>query len=193
MKINKLLISVISILIIGSAFFILKGRQKTSTNITYEQEILQPKTDFQSKIDEFINEGPAFLEKSTYKTIGEIINKLGRPINIKETKAKNIHNPEVTDTVYTLFYDGLHIINYTAKANDKGWIQHISITKNSYNLKYGISIGSSRKFIASTLGKPQETKDDRWIYIDSDGYEDTATFYFRNDIVTKIEWDFWID
>ena len=45
----------------------------------------------------------------------------------------------------------------------------------------------------SKLGEPPETKDDVWIYTDSDGYADTVKFYFKNDTVTKIEWDFWID
>jgi hypothetical protein len=199
MKSRKFLIGIIGLLIIISAILVLNTRQKKNIkleSIKYEQktiEGLQPKADLQAKIDEFINEGPDFLDKTIYKTNDEIIKKLGNPMNIKETKVKNIHDPEVIDTVYELFYDGLYIKNYTAIAKDKGWIEHISITKNNYNLKYGINIGNDRNHIESILGKPPETKDDVWIYTDSDGYADTVKFYFKNDTVTKIEWDFWID
>jgi hypothetical protein len=194
MKSRKLLIGVLSLLIVIFVILVLNTIQ--NKNIKYEQksiEGLHPRTDFQAKIDEFINEGPIFLNNTIYKTNDEIINKLGKPINIKETKVKNIHNPEVIDTVFELFYDGLYIKNYAAKANDKGWIENISITKNSYNLKCGINIESNRNHIKNILGEPPEKKDDVWIYTDSDGYPDSVTFYFKNDTVTKIEWNFWID
>ncbi len=142
----KLLINIFGLLIIALMILGLK----TNQNEIKEEEV-KTSEKFQSRIDEIIYR-PYNLEKSYNVTVEYIIRQLGAPTNIKVKKIKNIHNPEITDNIYYLYYDGLYLIIY--KGLYKGFVSYISTTSDKYKLKWDLKIGSSKDNILRILGSP---------------------------------------
>lgn len=147
--------------------------------------------DFQKRVNQFIYDG---LDFKLGKTRAEIISNLGNPENMEMKKVKNIHYPdEIIDEIYELFYDGLYIRIYKATAGDREFIEYLSITSDRFKIKWGLNIGSSKEEVKNILGNPIKEDSDVFTYEYTDGYPDHVYFYFRDNAVYRIDWEFWID
>lgn len=139
---------------------------------------------FASDREEFIWKGWAF---NLGKDVTEIIANLGKPGRITTKRIRNRHDPKQTDIISNLFYDGLEVATYQAGYDKKEFIILVAIKNSRYKAKFDIVIGSKKDNIISILGKPSKQKKNILTYEDKSGYAD-VNFYFRNNMVYKIEW-----
>ena len=60
-------------------------------------------------------------------------------------------------------------------------------------LPHGLDVGTSRARVEAVLGEAQDATDERYAYVDADGFPNSVEFFFRAGRVTRIEWRFWAD
>lgn len=155
--------------------------EERTEKINEEEELIKS---FTSKKEDFIWRGWAF---TLGNNVQEIIANLGKPNKIKTKNVKNRHNPKQTDKISHLYYDWLEVATYRVGDNEKEIIVLLSIKSSRYGAKFGISIGSKRDDIINVLGKPSKQKKNLLKYEHESGYAE-VNFYFRSNMVYKIEW-----
>ncbi len=144
-----------------------------------------------AKSDQFIDHGFAFKMGHTR---ARIIRNLGDPLSVSVKRAKDpspfVTNPsdEIRDEIIELVYDGLYIVLYRAAAENQELLQHVSITKDKYKLKWDLNVGVSKAAVIALLGKPSGERTDEVMYRNHQGVESYVAFHLSNDIVTKIDW-----
>lgn len=148
-----------------------------------------PVTVFQPRINQFIYDRRDFM---VGETIAEIERNLGAPLRIEREKVKNIHNPEQTDEVYELIYDGLSITVYKVTESQREIITDIAVTSDKYPMKWGLHVGIPIHTVTQNLGKPSKQGDNVYIY-GTDEAPSYVSFYHKEGIVYKIAWEFYID
>ena len=57
----------------------------------------------------------------------------------------------------------------------------------------GLDVGTPRARVEAVLGEAQDATDERYAYVDADGFPNSVEFFFRAGRVTRIEWRFWAD
>jgi hypothetical protein len=60
-------------------------------------------------------------------------------------------------------------------------------------LPHGLDVGTPRARVEAVLGEAQDASDERYAYVDADGFPNSVEFFFREGRVTRIEWRFWAD
>ena len=60
-------------------------------------------------------------------------------------------------------------------------------------LPHGLDVGTPRARVEAVLGEAQDATDERYAYVDADGFPNSVEFFFRAGRVTRIEWRFWTD
>src|SRR5258708_5272002 len=60
-------------------------------------------------------------------------------------------------------------------------------------LPHGLDVGTPRARVEAVLGEAQDATDERYAYVDADGFPNSVEFFFRAGRVTRIEWRFWAD
>lgn len=87
-----------------------------------------------------------------------------------------------------LAYPGLEIaVSRTSR------VAAVIVGAAGHALPHGLDVGAPRSRVEAVLGEAQDMTDDRYFYIDSDGFPNTVEFFFRHDRVTRIEWSFWTE
>ncbi len=146
---------------------------------------------FQEKVDEFIANG---LEFRLGKTRAEIVRNLGNPRSIKIRKVPNVHYPEeLVAEIHELFYDGLVVRLCEATEVNKEFLEYFSVTSDRYKVKWGLNIGTHKDRVRYVLGTPTKEEESLYAYKYLMGYPHYVYFYFRDDRVYEIAWEFWID
>jgi hypothetical protein len=146
---------------------------------------------FQEKVDEFVAEG---LDFKLGKTKVEIVKNLGNPKTIRIQKVPNVHYPKyIVDEIHELFYDGFYIKLYKATETNKEMVEYLSVTSDRYKVKWGLNIGTHKNKVRNLLGPPLKKEKSVYTYQDRDGYPDHVYFYFRDDRIYKIEWEYYHD
>lgn len=127
------------------------------------------------------------------ESVSDVKNSLATKPTEKISKVKNTHNPKILDTIYELVFDGLSVIVYHATFSKRDHIAYLSISSRKYNVRYGLIIGCNKEDVRKTLGEPTciEKKDDDLIYIYSNTSE--VRFYFKNSVLQRIDWQFYLD
>jgi hypothetical protein len=69
-------------------------------------------------------------------------------------------------------------------------VRRVEISEARWPLPRGLNVGVSRRQVLAALGEPQATTDLSLLYLYSDAYPDTVEFYFRDDRVHRIEWQY---
>jgi hypothetical protein len=145
--------------------------------------------EFQSRINEFINDG---LDFKLGKTIGEIKQALGQPQKSNIRKVENRHYPQI-DEIHELYYQGLYMQIYKVSATRKEFITNISISSDRYKLKWGLNVGSQKSAVKRVLGSPDKNEKNLFEYCDDITLVSCVSFHFSNEIVRKVDWDFYSD
>ena len=60
-------------------------------------------------------------------------------------------------------------------------------------LPHGLDVGTPRARVEAVLGEAQDATDERYAYVDADGFPNSVEFFFRAGRVTRIKWRFWAD
>jgi hypothetical protein len=60
-------------------------------------------------------------------------------------------------------------------------------------LPLGLDVGTPRARVEAVLGSASEMTDERYFYLDADGFPNSVEFFFRDGRVTRIEWRFWTE
>jgi len=143
------------------------------------------------KIDQFIKNG---FETKLGRTRKKIIHTLGKPeaIHVEKAKKSGIVE-EINDEIYELVYDGLTITIYRAAHENEDLLQHISLTSSVYKVKWGLNIGTTKNTVLSVLGKPSDEDEFSYMYQTQSGIDSSVRFFFKDDIVNKIDWWYSID
>ena len=107
----------------------------------------------------------------------EAIDLLGKPIKI-------INNQPFWD----LCYEGLHIQTYQNGYSEQ--IKFISLTKYKFQMELELNIGSSKDFLLSVLGEPEEIVNEEYIYsTEAKNGISYVCFYFLDEKIIKIDWE----
>ncbi len=143
-------------------------------------------SNYQQRIDEIIYEG---LDFRFGETKNDIIKNLGEPIKVIEKPIISRHRLDVSDKLYDLVYDGLEVRIYHVTSDEKELVLRILIENEKYKVKYGLNIGVTEEYVIGTLGQPSIKEKDFYEFYDSNGFA-KLRFYFKSNILSKIEWNF---
>ncbi len=146
--------------------------------------------DYPTRIDQFVHNGWNF---KMGKTAAEIKKNLGRPLLSSRRAVENIHYPERTDEIYELGYSGLAVTIYRVTETQKEIITDVAVTSGRYRLKWGIKVGSPIEDIQKNFGYPTEEHEGVISYETGEEAPSSVSFFFRNGVVYKISWSFYID
>lgn len=145
------------------------------------------------KIVQFANSGWEF---KLGRSIDEIKQNLGRPLSEEIQKVANMYTNGQVDEIHVLDYDGLSVGVYRVnEATPREILTRLAITSNKYRIKWGLNIGVAQSEVKRVLGKPQEPANGTFVYeaeyevVDSD----SVSFYFRNGVLQKIQWEWHLD
>lgn len=169
----------------------LKEIEETRQDFLYYITIgKEKKAEFQKRINEFFEDG--FVGGLGSKE-EEVIKKLGPPKKIKR-EYPNYNKPlEHNYESIDLFYDGLHINIYKDPYSLREFVSiPDGLTSDKYKMKWELNIGCSKKHVLDTLGRPSwpnRTKDSLTYYAEGNNLH----FYFKEDKLIKIEWEYYID
>lgn len=141
---------------------------------------------YQQRIDEVIYEG---LEFRLGETKNDIVNNLGEPLEIIEKSVTSRLRLDLNDKMYDLIYEGFEARIYHAITDDKELVLKILIKHDKYKVKYGLNIGATEEFVQVALGPPAIKQNNLYEYYDSNGFA-KLRFYFKDSILTMIEWSF---
>jgi hypothetical protein len=165
--------------------------QAASQSIRPEGAIARDTTNiFNAKIDDFIANGLSL--PGSRKT--EIIANLGNPDSISARALQNLHNPEVTDSVFILIYKNLKVGIYHAGFDGREFIIGALVAENRYLKHTDLGIGAAAATVESILGKPHEADDSTYVYSCGDcPIEDKVRFHLSHNLITKVEFSYGVD
>lgn len=146
--------------------------------------------DYETRVSRYILKGWNF---KLGKTIAEIKRNLGTPLSIIEQPVENIHDPDRTDTMYELRYQGLQVCVYTVTESSKEIVTDLTITSSRYPLIWGLAVGSPVGDVRAILGEPVDESRGILTYETGDAAPSSVNFFHRNGFVYKIGWVFYID
>jgi hypothetical protein len=155
------------------------GTGKTITSAAIEGQ----KTE---NIDRFMRQGPAF-------PLQEITNNLGTPLKQTVEERQNVHNKNLTDKIYKLFFGGIYLEIYHVTEMNKDIVLLLEVTGDKYPIAFGLGIGAKKNKVRAALGRPNEEKPDSWRYFASDFVMGAFEFAFQNDTVVSIKWYYSVD
>jgi hypothetical protein len=141
----------------------------------------------------FFAHGPVAAGQSR----GDLIAQFGEPDSIRAAAVPNRHDPSVTDSVFTLFYDGLTADVRRAGYDGREILASLSIASDRF-LQDGapIRIGSRLADVRSELGPPDEEAGDELIYICEEclaAGQETVRFAMLAGAVARIDLRYWVD
>lgn len=158
-----------------------------------KEKINIPDIPLNSRLEQFVNNG-LILKLGSSRS--EIFNNLGNPKSTKIEKVKNIHDPELTDEIHNLFYDGLRLKLFYSPHYKNEFIFVITVSSNKYKILWDLTVGSSKNKVRTILGAPHSEDNNVYHYIyesPESGFQDNVYFYFSNDVVESIEWSYYVD
>lgn len=127
----------------------------------------------------------------------DITARLGVPDSVRAMTVSNRHDPTVTDSVFTLFYDGIAAVVYRAGYDGKEILAAVEISDGRHlpeDAPFGI--GASAAEVVALLGEPDSAAADLLEFTCEEcmiaGHE-TVRFALRGGRVTRIELQYWID
>lgn len=143
----------------------------------------------------------------------EIRARLGPPIATRVEAIKNQHDPERTDALHVLQYDGLVLAFWVGNEEpEREFLTDISVTSARYELGWSIRVGDRKERVVRRLGSsftPVRGPDLRpWMpgaepaceddacayrYTDHAGHESHVYFSFRAGRMSRVDWVFGVD
>jgi hypothetical protein len=133
------------------------------------------------KVDDFIDAPRALFGR----TRAQIERTLGPPLRAEVSAARNPDDPRKPEALHELGYPGL-----VMRVLESAGVLRVRLTSARYRLPYGLDVGVSRDRVEEVLGEGQLVSDRRLLYLDADGFPRTVEFYFRENRVDRIEWNY---
>lgn len=130
-------------------------------------------------VDEFIDAPRALFGRNA----ASVQRALGEPTVVRARAMSGVDAGRV-DEVVEWRYPGVVI----AVARESSALRRVEITQERWALPRGLNVGVSRGRVDAVLGEPQLATDVSVLYLYSDAYPDTVEFFFRGDLVQRIEW-----
>ena len=140
-------------------------------------------------VTDFVNGGWDFALGENHD---DIVGQLGDPLGVGIMTVQNRHNPDQTDRLCHLFYDGLTVTIYTVTDTGQEFVTDLCITSDAYPVKWGLKVGAARDQMIKILGAPSEATTDRCRY-EAPDVPSSVIFHLRNDRVQRIDWHFFLD
>ena len=144
----------------------------------------------------------------------EIRARLGPPLAVRVEPIKNQHDPDRTDAVHVLQYDGLALAFWVGNEEpEREFLTDISVTSARYELGQGLRVGDRKEQVVRRLGSnftpvravelrawmpSAEAKCDNdacaYRYTDHTGSASSDVYFsFRAGHVSRIDWVFGVD
>jgi hypothetical protein len=141
----------------------------------------------------FFAAGP--LELGTSRA--ELVAAVGEPDSVRGEALPNRHDPAVTDSLFTLYWDGLEAQVHRAGYDGKEILGQLTILHPRFmRPESPVRPGTAVADVLDALGEPDELGPDRMLYLCDDclagGYE-LARFVVARDTVRRIELRYWVD
>ena len=156
----------------------------------YMLELLPENDARREKINTFMQEGPGFV---IGKSLSEIKEHYGEPIRQNIINRQNIHNPEQTDQIYELSYEGLFLRVYHVSAIDKDIIILVEVTSDEYPVTWDLTVGATKEKVVEVFGEPDETNLDTIRYLAGEFVMGFVDFTFKDDLCSRVAWHYLID
>jgi hypothetical protein len=146
-----------------------------------------------SGIAVFFAAGPVHVGSSR----ADLAAMLGEPDSTQAIAFPNRHDPTVTDSLFTLHYDGLVATVHRAGYDGKEILTSLGITSDRFlQPDSPIRLGSPLDAVHAVLGEPDEADAATLTYMCDDclaaGY-DIVHFHVQRDTVRSIEVHYWVD
>ena len=124
----------------------------------------------------------------------QTIRALGKVKREKVTVLENPHVAGRSDELREFFFeDGLYVkALFPGRQQSAYLLQEVAITKPRYKVKYGLNVGASKRTMLDKLGQPDGEQPGFVEYFHSMGIG-TARIYFKDDRISKLEWEFRAD
>jgi hypothetical protein len=128
-----------------------------------------------ARVDEYIDAPRALFGR----TRDEVERRLGTPTDVR---------PATGAGTVRLSWPGLDVaVSRSAR------VAAVVVRAAGRPLPYGLDVGAPRARVEAVLGEAQDMTDERYFYLDADGFPNTVEFFFRDGRVTRIEWRFWTE
>jgi hypothetical protein len=137
-----------------------------------------------ARVDEIIDAPRALFGR----TRAEIERRLGAPAAIETRSLSRATRPGTRDRVEDLAYPGVTL--GVAVGVPGAPLRRVALTSADVALPRALGVGAPRGHVEAVLGEPQEWTETRYLYLYADGYPDTVEFFFRDDRVHRIEWNY---
>ncbi len=122
-----------------------------------------------------------------------IIQQLGDPLKTDVEMFPNRHDPSITDYYYYLEYNGIEIV-IVHTGFDKEIVARVVLEKDFPELTLGIRQGNSQTQVKAFLPHPyRESKEILEYWYEYEEGPDIIRFYFKDEALIKIIWDYFID
>ena len=139
-----------------------------------------------ARVDEFIDAPRALFGR----TRAEIVRRLGAPLTVESRSLSRYTHPEVRDRVEDLAYSGVTLGVLAGVRENAAALRRVTLTSSAFSLPRALNVGAERSRVEQVLGEPQELTPGRYLYLYADGFPDTVEFFFRDDRVHRIEWNY---
>jgi hypothetical protein len=145
----------------------------------------------QKRVNVFTEQGWAF--RLGLRGI-QTIRALGKVKREKVTVLENPHMPGHSDELREFFFeDGLYVkALFPGRQQNAYLLQEVAITKPRYKVKYGLNLGATKRAVLDKLGQPDGEQSGFVEYFHSMGIG-TARIYFKDERISKLEWEFRAD
>ena len=145
----------------------------------------------QKRVNVFTEQGWAF--RLGLRGI-QTIRALGKVKREKVTLLENPHVPGRNDELREFFFeDGLYVkALFPGRQQNAYLLQEVAVTKPRYKVKYGLNVGATKRAMLDKLGQPDGEQPGFVEYFHSMGIG-TARVYFKDDRISKLEWEFRAD
>lgn len=171
------------ILLFGGGFWLSSNYQQKKVIVDHESVTeLRLKTGLERRVASLLLYKYDLIKGNT---VEEIRSNLGNPLKIEENYGRNLHNPDITDKLITLYYDGMKIEIYRASYDKKEVLISVEIASDKHAIDYGLNVGVAKQKVIDTLGDPSSTEGNEMIY---QLEMDTIRFTIQKDRVRKICW-----
>ncbi|CAN5715864.1 hypothetical protein BH23GEM9_BH23GEM9_35730 [soil metagenome] len=147
----------------------------------------------ESEVARFFRLGPP----QTGSSRAAIMSTLGEPDSVESVTVANRHDPSVTDSIFTLHYDGISAVVYRAGYDGKEILVALDITDARHlQASAPVRIGTTSEDVVATLGEPSGSSAEHLEYTCEEclisGHE-TVRFLLHRGAVSRIEVRYWID
>lgn len=121
-----------------------------------------------------------------------LLDDLNEPNNVTSESQRNRHDPNQTDTLRTLQYNGLSLTVYHV-SDGKEILESVTVTGDQYETEDGVSVGMTRTQLENVRGAPAQRSGGEYVYNLGGALPTMLHVGFEGERVSRLEWRFPID